>query len=197
MMMPLAVAMLIAAAAQGANTPAGLKDFLSGQTSRFSSQGHAKSLGVNFTIRYPRSWRATEAERPHTIQNFFSADGSGANCNIVISDTGMSASDTEVAARPNTMRTQLPTSMTIISSQSTTLGDQPAGEVQYKQPMNVAGQRMDIRGLIFATAVETRLLIITCSAGGETQAEAEGDFQVYVPIFRRIAGSIVFPDRYR
>ena len=196
-MIKLAVAMLVAAAAQGANTPAGLKDFLSGQTSRFNSQGHAKSLGVNFTIRYPRSWRATEAERPHTIQNFLSADGSGANCNIVIRDTGMSAGETRAAAEPATMRSQMPKDMTIISSQSTTLGEQAAGEVQYKQPINVAGRRMDIRGLIFATAIDTRLMIVTCSAGGETQAEAESDFQVYLPVFRRIAGSIVVPGRYR
>jgi hypothetical protein len=193
-MIKLAVAMMVATAAQGANTPAGLKDFLSGQTSRFSSQGHAKSLGVNFTIRYPRSWRVTEAERPHTIQNFLSADGSGANCNIVIRDTGMSAGETTAAAEPNTMRSQMPKDMTIISSQSTTLGEQPAGEVQYKQPIDVAGRRMDIRGLIFATAVDTKLMIVTCSAGGESQAEAESDFQTYLPVFRRI---IVFPGRYR
>jgi hypothetical protein len=196
-MIKLAVAVLVVAAAQGANTPAGLKDFLSGETSRFSSQGHAKSLGVNFTIRYPRSWRVTEAERPHTIQNFLSADGSGANCNIVIRDTGMSAGETTAAAEPNTMRSQMPKDMTIISSQSTTLGEQPAGEVQYKQPIDVAGRRMDIRGLIFATAVHTKLMIVTCSAGGESQAEAESDFQTYLPVFRRIAGSIVFPDGYR
>jgi hypothetical protein len=196
-MIKLALAMLIGAATQGANTPAGLSDFINGQTTRFSSQGHAKSLGVNFTIRYPRSWRATEAERPHTIQNFLSADGSGANCNIVISDTGMSAGDTKIAAQPNTMRTQLPKSMTIISSQSTTLDGRPSGEVQYKQPLNVAGKRMDIRGLIFATAVDAKLMIVTCSAGGETQSEAERDFEVYLPVFRRIAGSIAFDDRYR
>ena len=195
--MKLAIAMLIAAAVQGADAPAGLKDFLSGQTTRFSSQGHAKSLGVNFTIRYPRTWRATEAERPHTVQNFLSADGSGANCNIVIRNTEMSAEDTKAAAEPSTMRSQLPKDMTVISSQSTTLGEQPAGEVQYKQPINVAGRSMDIRGMIFATAADTKLLIVTCSAGGETQAEAESDFQVYLPVFRRIAATIVFPNQYR
>lgn len=195
--MQLAVAMLIAAAAQGASSPAGLTDFLNGQTVRFNAQGHAKSLGVNFTIRYPRSWRATEADRPHTVQNFLAADGSGANCNVVIRDTEMSAQDTKTAALPNTMRVQLPKDMIVLSSQSTNLGEQPAGEVQYKQEINVAGKRMDIRGLLLATAVETRLLLVTCATGGETLAEADSDFQTYLPLFRRIAATVTFPSRYR
>ncbi|MGZ8997470.1 MAG: hypothetical protein ACXW2T_01305 [Allosphingosinicella sp.] len=175
----------------------GLADFRAGQTSRFSSQGHSKAKGLNFTIRYPRSWRAQEADRPNTVQSFVSSDGSGSNCNIVIRDSGMSAAQARASVRPEAFRAQLPTGMIFVSGQSTTLDAHPGAEVQVRQSVNRAGSTLEARIVMFATTDKTNIFLLTCMAGGRTAADADGRSAAYLPLFRLIAGSIVFPDQYR
>ena len=36
----------------------------------FSSLGHPKAAGLDFTIKYPTSWNAQEGNRPHIVQKF-------------------------------------------------------------------------------------------------------------------------------
>ena len=175
----------------------GMADFRSGQTSRFSSQGRAKSRGINFTIRYPRSWRADEADRPNTIQSFISTDGSGSNCNIVIRESGLSAARARAAVKPEMIRSQLPAELIFVSGQSTTLDNHPAGEVQGRTSVNRAGNALEARTLMFLTAEGTKFFMLTCLTGGPTRADADRKYAAYLPLFRLIAGSIVFQDQYR
>ena len=44
---------------------------------RFNSKGHPKSEGYELVVKYPSTWTAQEAERPHIIQKFMTTDGDG------------------------------------------------------------------------------------------------------------------------
>jgi len=183
-----------AASAQSADTA----DFATGQAPRFASRGHAKSLGLSFTIRYPRSWRAKEGERPHILQNFLSTDGSGSNCNVGVRDrAGMTEAQARASIRPEALRAQLPVGLVFISGQSTTLDGVPAGEVQSRQSVNRAGSSFQARTLIMMAVPGTSFFSLTCLVGGATEAEADRRYAAYLPVFRLIANSIVFPDQYR
>ncbi len=191
---PLAASVLLAPAAAVAQASL-TADFRSGQTARFSSQGHAKSRGVNFTLRYPRSWRAGEANRPNTVQNFVSTDGSGANCNIVVRDSGVSEAQARAAVTPGALRAQLPAGMNFVSGQSARLDDHPAGEVQGRMSVDRAGKAIEARTLMVITVDGRNFFLLTCLAGGPTAAEADRRYAAYLPLFRLIANSITFPDR--
>ena len=174
-----------------------IAEFRAGQLARFGSQGHAKARGLNFTIRYPRSWRAMEGERPHVVQNFVSADGSGSNCNVGIRPSGMIEERARAAVRYEALRAQLPAGLTFVSGQATSLDGIPTGEVQARHKVNRAGTAFEARTLLMMTASGTNLFILTCLTGAATPAEADRRFAAYLPLFRLIANSIVFPDRHR
>ena len=175
----------------------GLADFRAGQTLRYASQGHAKARGVNFTIRHPRSWRAAEADRPNTVQNFISSDGSGSNCNVVIRYSGMNAAQTRALVRTETIRSQLPEGTIFVAGQSTRLDTHPAAEIQTRQSTNRAGTALEARSVLYLTSDGTNIFLLTCLAGGRTAAEADRRYAAYLPLFRQIANSIVFPNGYR
>ena len=176
----------------------GLAEFRAGQVERFSSQGHAKSPGLIFTIRYPRSWRAKEGERPHVVHNFLSNDGSGSNCNVGVRALGsISQAQARAAVRPESLRAQLPSGLVFLGGQSTTLDGAPAGEVETRQSVNRAGSAFQARTLIMMAVTGTNFFTLTCLVGAPTEAEADRRYAAYLPLFRQIANSIVFPDQYR
>ena len=177
--------------------PAGLAEFRANQTIQFSARGHAKSRGLDITLRYPRSWVATEGDRPHVVQKFTASDGSAANCNIGIRDSGVSAAEARAAVRPEVARTQLPQSAILVSSQATSLDNLPASELITRQSFNRAGVAIEARLIIFFTALQQNFVVLTCGAGGRTAAEADRMFEAHLPLFRRIALSAVFRDQYR
>ena len=177
--------------------PAGLAEFRANQTNQFSSRGHAKSRGLDITLRYPRSWVPAEGDRPHVVQKFTAGDGSAANCNIGIRESGLSAAETRAAVRPEVARTQLPASATLVSSQATSLDNLPASEFITRQTFSRAGVAIEARLIIFFTAWQQNFVVLTCGAGGRTAAEADRMFEAHLPLFRRIALSVVFRNQYR
>lgn len=47
------------------------------KTIRYTSEGNPKAKGVNFSLSVPISWRQSEADRPNTVQQWVSQNGSG------------------------------------------------------------------------------------------------------------------------
>jgi hypothetical protein len=191
----LAASFLLSSAGALAQADA-LAEFRNDQAARFNSRGHAKSLGVNFTLRYPRSWRAKEGERPHVLQNFVSTDGSGSNCNVGVRGLG-NITDAQARTAVRNLRAQLPADMVFLSGQATTLDGVATTEVQARQSVNRAGNAFEARTLIMMNVSGRNFFTFTCLVGGATQADADRRFAAYLPVFRLIAGSIVFPDQYR
>lgn len=182
-----------AAAAQ----PAGLAEFRANQTTPYSTRGHAKARGLHITLRHPRSWLPAEGDRPHIVHKFTAPDGTGANCNLGIRESGVSAAETRAAVNPAAARGQLPDGVILVSSQATSLDGQPGSELVTRQSLNRAGVPIEARLVLYFVAYGENFGVLTCGAGGRTAAEADGRFAAYLPLFRRIALSVVFQNRYR
>lgn len=192
----MAAASLLAPAGAVAQ-PAGLAEFRANQTVQYSTRGHAKSRGLHITLRYPRSWQPAEGDRPHIVQKFTAGDGTAANCNIGIRESGLSAAQTRAAVQPAAARSQLPASATLVSSQATSLDAQPGSELMLAQSMNRAGVTVEARLVLYFVSFGQNFVVLTCGTGGRTPAEADRLFQAYLPLFRRLALSVVFQDQYR
>ena len=177
--------------------PTGLAEFRANQTIQFSSRGHAKSRGLHITLRYPRSWLPAEGERPHVVQKFTATDGTAANCNLGIRESGVSAAQTRAAVQPAAARGQLPDGAILVASQATSLDGQPGSELMIRQSLNRAGVAIESRLVLYFVAYGQDFVVLTCGAGGRSAADADRLFQTYLPLFRRIALSVVFQDRYR
>lgn len=177
--------------------PGGLAEFRDNQTNQFSSRGHAKSRGLHITLRYPRSWLPAEGDRPHIVQKFTASDGTGANCNLGIRESGLSAAEARAAVQLAAARDQIPDGAILLSSQATNLDTQPGSELIIAQNLNRAGVAIEVRLLLYFVAYGQDFVVLTCGAGGRTPADADRLFQAYLPLFRLVALSVVFQDRYR
>jgi hypothetical protein len=51
----------------------------------FNGSGHAKSKGLEFTIKTPKSWTMKEGDRPNIVQKFRSENGNGSAQVVIIS----------------------------------------------------------------------------------------------------------------
>ena len=173
-----------------------LDEFRNRQTTGFSSAGHAKSGGLHITLRYPRSWRAAEAERPHVVQKFTASGGT--NCNLLVRPLGEGAqADARSLLRPSNLRQLAPAGTSVIEATSITLDRLPAGQLFVAQAVSNAGIEAQARVVIFLTMYRDRLVNLTCTAGARTAAEADVNFRAFLPVFRQIANSLVFQDQYR
>jgi hypothetical protein len=52
-------------------------EFLAGFTNYFRTKGHPKSKNTDWQIKVPKSWKASEADRPNIMQKYISDFGSG------------------------------------------------------------------------------------------------------------------------
>lgn len=178
--------------------PSEIAEFQARQTVQFSSRGHEKARGLNVTLRYPRSWRAEEGDRPHVLQNFLATNGSGSNCNILIRDGGgATAAELRQAIRPENAPNVVPRSMTLVAAQATTLDNQQAVEIQVRQSVNRGGVAVEARMVMFMAVYRDSLVNLTCGTGAPTAQDAELRYRAYLPLFRRVAGSVIFQDQYR
>lgn len=178
--------------------PSEIAEFQARQTILFSSRGHEKARGLDVTLRYPRSWRAEEGDRPHVVQNFVATNGTGSNCNILIRDGGgATPAELRQALRPENARNVVPQSMTLVAAQATTLDNEQAVEVEVRQSVNRGGVAIEARMVMYLTVYRDSLINLTCGTGAPTAQDAEIRYRAYLPLFRRIAGSIVLQDRYR
>jgi hypothetical protein len=178
--------------------PAQLAEVQASPTARFSAQGHPKSLGLDFTLQYPGSWRGAEGDAPDVVQKFLAANGTGSNCNVVVRDAaGASAAEIHASLQPTNAREMIPPGSELVGAQATSLDGLPAIEIQLRQRPSVAGRSLEIRQVVFMTFYRQHTLSIVCTAGGATAGEADARYATYLAVFRTIAGSIVFPDQHR
>jgi hypothetical protein len=57
-----------------------------GQTSVFSTSGHPKANGVNWSIKYPSNWKTKEGNLPKTVQQIYDLKGDKKIVNIFSGD---------------------------------------------------------------------------------------------------------------
>lgn len=175
-----------------------LGEFRQRRTATFNSAGHPKAAGLEVGLLYPRSWRATEANPPHIVQNF-NPSGAPAICNLLIKNAApeMTESELRAAVHPSRITEQAPAGAERISSQATVLDRLPAAELMFETGVSRPRVNLRVKTIIFIAAYQTNLIQLTCSAGGTSEAETAARFAAYLPLYRLIAGSITVHDPRR
>jgi hypothetical protein len=116
----------------------GADKFAAGKRKTFSSQGRAKSNGVDLSISYPESWEATDSDNPEVIQIITSSRGFGMEAiRIHASRLGvpdgapLPAATQAQAFAPEGLKTLVPAGAKLISAKPATLFGRPGGIVEY------------------------------------------------------------------
>jgi hypothetical protein len=177
------------------------EEFLSGETATFSSSDRPKARGVELSIQYPRSWRASEGASPAVIQKFVSEAGRGAE-QYSISVNGMpvppSDEDLDYQYSAQGLRDVIPPEATVVQTDRIVFHGRPAGHFIYIQPIATGNVRRLFRLESYMFYYRGNLVVISNQMSVLDGENAESNLRAreikYAALFRLIMESIVLRD---
>lgn len=180
--------------------------FSAGATLTFDSTGHAKANGMRVKLSYPKTWKASEGQRPHIIQRLESEDGHGSVSVTLQSsplppkyDHDLTADEKkELISRPFLM-TYIPKAAKVIAYKETMLDREPCGMIEMIVTTEVAGTQILICDTIYFLPTKGQFIMIHASSSGKA-SEGEGAivarFIDAKPVLQQIAASCVLVDKW-
>jgi hypothetical protein len=186
-------------------TPA-VKEFTTGNRTKFSTDAHPKSKGINMVLSYPNSWLAMEGERPNIVQKVVSDGGKGLEMALIITKTIPFPAGTEISESeliefftPAEMKGMVPPGATFIHAKPTKIEGLPAGILEYSMRQERAGISIDAQIISYIFIYGTTMVQLQCivSTGQlTTPAVLARKMDDFKPLFSLIANSIVLRDRW-
>ncbi len=183
-------------------------EFFENYTYAYSTEGHGKSLGTNWKIDVPISWKAYEGDRPHVVQKFISHYGNGTETSVatvalmvnnlpIIEGYQLTSSDYENFNLEDSAHKFVEEGNELISFKNFSIEKYKG----YILTADYTGQRMSftykMRMQQVGLFVEDKFysLIFTVSPKDSDQ-ELSIEFDKYQPLFTLITNSIVLVDKY-
>lgn len=182
------------------------EEFARGYKRVFRTAGHSKAKGVDFQINYPASWRPSEGERPNIIQKFVSENGRGSEMvMLMVKDLPtppgykVTQADLDDLFSEKELRGMVPAGGRLIAAKPIVLDGQKGGMIVFEQTLQRLDVSMTVRGMHFVTVRAGKMILIQCMVyirpGGE--ADMQGRFGRFEPVFRLIGNSLVLNYRYK
>jgi hypothetical protein len=181
------------------------REFLDGNRGSFSTKGHPKAKGVNFTIAYPSSWAAAEGDRPNVVQKFVSNGGRGLESVVIITKelplpagTVLTKQDLRDLFTLEELREGVPDGALFVGAKSTEIEGIPAGILEYV----ILGERTGVELVIHTWALNfisgTILVQVQFAVAGSVESEHDVSRRMasFKPLFILMANSIVLPDEW-
>ena len=169
------------------------REFLEGSRTTFSTEGHAKANGLNFTIAYPNSWAAAEGERPNIVQKFVSEGGRGLEMAMIVTKelplppgTVLTNEDLKELFVPSELRGMLPPGAILVDARSTQIEAEPAGILEYTMRADRAGMAFLIQAWTLNFISGNTLVQVQFQVGGP--AASEGDVARRMAAFKPASG---------
>lgn len=180
------------------------KELLSGEWQQYHLKGHPKAQDLNISLKFPKSWKAEEAERPHIVQKFTGpiANGTSPSCMVMVLTPSREQStsfrdDIADEALTESLKAMIPDGATFIDGGQTKLDGEPSKWLKFSYAAERAGVRVRMYSLQFLMMWREKMLAIQCGVGGIAEGEVLSDaFTSYLPVFQMIGNSIVIHDKW-
>jgi len=168
----------------------------------FDSKGHTKAKGLRITLEYPSTWQAQEGRRPNIIQRFSPQKRKGEHIEttLLIKEIPSSIDFTEHITNEMLIKGLLSeaASDSNIDVNTTTIDAESAGWAIFTKNINHAGLALKMKGVMYAIIYEGKIITFTASVGGlQSDNTIDQKFDLYLPVFKQIAGSIIFPSKWQ
>lgn len=181
-------------------------EFENGFTKKFTSEGHLKNKDIHFTLRYPASWKANEAERPNIIQKFSSENGRGLETlMILIKKLPIEPSykiykvEVEEIFQKSNILEMLPNEIVITEYSRATIDSLPGAMVEYEEVRSRLTHNFFTKNLIFLTFCKNSLLMFHFAETDlvENKNDVLERYLLMKPLFILMANSIVIHDNWK
>lgn len=184
-----------------------VREYTSGNKTKYFSKDHPKAKNVNISIEYPSSWKSAEGERPNIVQKFSgdSSDGITKMVLIIIKDTPMVLSllpaeeMAKEAFSSEALHEMVPPGGSYINGEMTKYDGQIGAWMIYSTVSERAGMTMKMYSLQHMFFYERKMVAVQCMVGGLEQEKDSlyGVFKGYLPLFQQIGNSIIIHDKWQ
>ncbi|MCK5580314.1 MAG: hypothetical protein KAJ18_03485 [Candidatus Omnitrophica bacterium] len=181
-------------------------EFKNGYTLEFDSDGHKKNKGIHFTVDYPKSWKAEEAERPNIVKKFGSENGRGLDGFLVLikkfpisESEKITKADIAGLFNKSTVMEMLPKGVLLSNYSRATIDSFPGAMGEYEQVQSRLNSKIFSKNLIFMIFVKDSLVIFNFTVGDllDEKSDVIVRFELVKPLFNLMANSIVIQDRWK
>lgn len=177
-------------------------EYTDGFKSRFSTQGHPKAQGVVINMQLPKSWVGEEAERPHIVRKWRSANGTGYELiMLLVNDAGgYSPTDEEMKTfiSSGEVKSVVPATGKYESSGVFHLEGLPGFWVEYTDSQERAGKSVYQKIRMNNFFLNGKSINLMCQIPGIPQdsKSINESFKKLIPLCSQVLNSIVIPSRY-
>ncbi len=172
------------------------KGFAKGFVGKFSTKGHKKSKGVEFSFSYPLSWKREEGERPNIIQKWTSDGGHGMDVFLIsvtkLPEVPTQAEVTEFFGESGA-KEMIPDGGVFLRFSSGKIERLPLGMLHYTSSSQRLDATIKMRAVMYYFIAGDSLIMMQfmCRTSEDTDASREGRFTLLEPLFKSILNSMV------
>lgn len=168
----------------------------------YSTKGHPKAEGLEITLKYPATWRAEEADRPHIVQKFGIQRGTGRDtCTLIVGrpKTRLSEKDIEALLSEDAFDQYVPEGGELLGGTSTSWDSLPALIVDVKLVQNQLGQKVVMYLRTYNTIYRNLWVQVHCGAADIEDSRALRDRfrRLSTSTFQLLANSVVFQSNWK
>jgi hypothetical protein len=189
----------------GTTIDAGTRELISKAQVEYNMKLHPKALGLDISIKYPESWKAEEAIRPHIVQKFTgeSVAGIAPSCMLIVQDiptwgTLLLESELGEDVLIECLHEMVPPNATYLDGGATRIDGESGVWLKYYYEDERAGMRVGMYSLQYVLFYSGKMLAIQCAVGGvlEDKEMLEDAFASYLPVFQLIGNSAVIHEKW-
>lgn len=190
---------------EGTPIDAGTKELMSETQVEYNMKLHPKAHGLDISIKYPESWKAQEAIRPHIVQNFKGESVAGISTSLMLHvqklptwATLLVESELGEETLSEYLHEMVPPGATYIDGGATKIDGESGLWIKFYYPVESAGVRVGMYGLQYMFLYDGKMVSIQCYVGGleEDKEMLEDAFASYLPLFQMIGNSTVIHDKW-
>lgn len=179
-------------------------EMVDGRTVRYNSSNHPKAKGIEFSLSAPISWRQREGDRPNTVQQWTSQNGSGdMTFSVLVKSSqelrGITDKDVEDLVAQGGARDFLGPTDELVASEFVHIDGAPTVMIDAAMMRETAGKEIGMQTRIYSIFQDSSLLQLSCSVGRPVAEKpiAEKRFSMVRDLCERIALSFSIANRYQ
>ncbi len=178
------------------------KEMIDGFFLEFFTNESAKSKGLDIKLKYPRSWKAENGDRPHVIQKFTSDNGHGLETALIMImelKEGYSQSEINYLLTEEEVKKQLPENSKVIDIETDIfVGNVKATSITSYQIQQQMEFELGIFSKTYLLYYDNYQVVLMFSSGSisDQYDDIYNRYQANEKLFWRIANNLVILSKY-
>ena len=166
-------------------------------TNLFNTTNHAKSKNTKWTIRYPKSWKLSESDRPNSICPIINESDSLLSFTMVSLRVDELIQTNQDYATLGFAKTIIPKDAKVVQFQKLNIENCPSGSIEYLLTQPSLNNKVNSRFIHFYFIFSKKLYSVYCGCVMDDKNHLETIWKKNLPIFRLIANSVILLDKYQ